>query len=135
MDKERIEKIRKSLNIEDGLYFGFVEDLGVWIIGGYGPVDIQEEFSDCLLSIPDYTKINEAFNPYLTTEDAAESLNVYKFKVPFWSGGRDIMLEEIYLVQCTNNGRTYFGCSNLNVLCSFVDKEKWGNNKMQEMFA
>ena len=43
MNKKRIEEIRKSLNIDDGLQFGFAEDLVLWIIGGFGPVDMQPD--------------------------------------------------------------------------------------------
>lgn len=120
MNKERIEKIRKSLNIDDWLQFAFAEELGLWIIGGYGPVDIQEEFSKRLLPIPDYAKVSEAFRPYITTEDAAEGFSVYKFKTPFWNGGRELSEVDIYFIQCTNNGVSYFVCANLEVLRSFV---------------
>jgi len=120
MNKERIEKIRKSLNIDDRLQFAFAEELGLWIIGGYGPVDIQEEFSKNLLPIPDYAKVSEAFRPYITTGDAVEGFNVYKFKTPFWNGGRDLSEVDIYLIQCTNNGVSYFACANLDVLRSFI---------------
>jgi len=120
MNKERIEKIRKSLNIDDRLQFAFAEELGLWIIGGYGPVDIQEEFSKNLLPIPDYAKVSEAFRPYITTGDAAEGFSVYKYKTPFWNGGRELSEVDIYFIQCTNNGVSYFACANLEVLRSFV---------------
>ena len=120
MNKERIEKIRKSLNIDDRLQFAFAEELGLWIIGGYGTVDIQEEFSKNLLPIPDYAKVSEAFQPYITTEDAAEVFSVYKFKTPFWNGGRELSEVDIYFIQCTNNGVSYFACANLDVLRSFI---------------
>lgn len=120
MDKKRIEEIRKTLNIDDRLQFAFAEELGLWIIGGYGPVDIQEEFSKNLLPIPDYAKVSEAFRPYITTGDAVEGFNVYKFKTPFWNGGRELSEVDIYFIQCTNNGVSYFACANLDVLRSFV---------------
>lgn len=120
MNKERIEKIRKSLNIDDRLQFAFAEELGLWIIGGYGPVDIQEELADKLLSIPDYAKIKELFRPYLTREDAKEGFHVCKFNTPFWSGDRELSVVDIYFIQCTNNGISYFACSNLDALRSFT---------------
>lgn len=125
MDKKRIEEIRKTLNIDDRLQLDFVEKLGLWIIGEYGPVDIQEEFSKRLLSIPDYAKIEDAFRPYITSENAAEGYNVYKFEAPYLDG-RDIKEVEIYFILCINNGISYFSCSNLAILRAFVDKE---NNK------
>ena len=41
MNKERIDENRKYVNAREGLVFDYIEDLGLWIIGGFGPVDIQ----------------------------------------------------------------------------------------------
>lgn len=120
MDKKRIEEIRKSLNIDDRLQFCYAEDLNLWIIGGYGPVDMQEELSKHLLEISDYDKFKESFRPYITMEDAIEGYNAYKFRMPFWPGSRDFLAEDIYFIQCKNNGTSYFACPNLNALRSFV---------------
>ncbi|MBR1549860.1 MAG: hypothetical protein IJ634_04405 [Bacteroidales bacterium] len=120
MDKRRIEKFRESLDIDYRLHFDFVEELGLWIIGGYGPVDIQEDFLKRLLPIPDYAKVEESFRPYITTEDASEGYSVHKFKMPFWSGSRELGDVDIFFIQCTNNGISYFACSDIDALRSFV---------------
>ena len=120
MDNKQKEEIRKTLGIDSRLQFEFVKELKLWIIGGYGPVDIQEELSKRLLPIPDYSKVKEYFQPYLTKDDASEGYSVSKFKMAFWDGGRDLLDEDIYFIQCTNNGISYFACSNLDALRLFV---------------
>ena len=120
MNQKHIEEVRKSFSVDNKVAVNYINDLDLWIIGGYGPVDIQEDFSKNLLPIPDYTKISEAFRPYITTEDAAEGFSVYKFKTPFWNGGRELSEVDIYFIQCTNNGVSYFACANLDVLRSFI---------------
>lgn len=121
MDRERIEENRKYVNAGEESVFNYVEDLGLWIIGGSGPVDIQPDgikfehispsvFPNCIGSLL----------PYITECDAAEGFSVYKFKAPFFYGGRDITGVDIFFIQCTNNGTTYFACSNQTVLHSFV---------------
>lgn len=120
MDQKRIDEVRRIFNVGNKIVVNYINDLDLWIIGGYGPVDIQEEFSKNLLPIPDYAKVSEAFRPYITTGDAVEGFNVYKFKTPFWNGGRDLSEVDIYLIQCTNNGVSYFACANLDVLRSFI---------------
>ena len=121
MDKERIEENRKYVNAGERLVFDYVKDLGLWIIGGYGPIDIQPDgikFES--ISPSDYANIKKSIPPYITECDAAEGFSVYKFKAPFFNGGRDIIGVDIYFIQCTNNGTSYFACPNQAVLHSFV---------------
>ena len=125
MDKKRIEELRNSLNIDDSLQLGFVDELGLWIIGEYGPIDIQEDFSKRLLPIPNYEKIAETFRPYITTEHAAEGYSVYKFEAPYLED-RDIKEVDIYFILCDYKGISYFACSNIAILRAFVNKK---NNK------
>lgn len=120
MDKKRIEEIRKSLNIDNSLQFGFAEDLVLWIIGGFGPVDMQPDgikFENVPLS--EFPNDGKSFLSYITTCDAAEGFSVYRFKVPVLAG-RYIKEVHIYLIQCTNNGTTYYASANLDALRSFV---------------
>lgn len=121
MDKERIEENRKYVNVGEESVFNYVEDLGLWIIGGFGPVDIQPDgikFEHISPSV--FQNCKGSLLPYITECDAAEGFSVYKYKAPFFNGGRDITGVDIYFIQCTNNGTTYFACSNQTVLHSFV---------------
>lgn len=120
MDKKQIEEIRKSLNIDNDLQFSFVEDLDIWIIGGLGPVDIQpDEIKYESVPLSDFPNGEKTLLPYITACDAAEGFNVYSFIMPVLAG-RDILGAHIYLIQCINNGTSYFACADLDVLCSFV---------------
>ena len=121
MDKGRIEENRKYVNAGEGLAFDYIEDLGLWIIGGFGPVDIQPDgikFEHISPSV--FPNGERSLLPYITECDAAEGFSVYKFKAPFFNAGRDITGVDIYFIQCTNNGTTYFACPNQAVLHSFV---------------
>ena len=136
MNKERIEENRKYVNAGEGLVFDYIEDLDLWIIGGFGPVDIQPDgikFEHISPSV--FPNGERSLLPYITECDAAEGFSVYKFKAPFFNGGRDITGVDIYFIQCTNNGTTYFACSNQTVLHSFVlnvsDKKKCNVKKHQ----
>ena len=130
--QERIEENRKYLNADDSLVFDYVEDLGLWIIGGYGPVDIQEDGLNFELpTSSDLPNGAETFLPYLTECDASEGFNVLKFKFPYLEFGADIVEADIYFIRCTNNGTTYFACTNLTALRSFIlyeNEERKGNH-------
>lgn len=120
MNKERIEKIRKSLNIDDRLQFAFAEELGLWIIGGLGPVDMQPDgIKFEYVPLSDFPNGGRALIPYITACDAAEGFSVYRFKSPVLAG-RYIKEVNIYLIQCVNNGTSYFASANLDALRSFV---------------
>ena len=120
MNKKRIEEIRKSLNIDDGLQFGFAEDLVLWIIGGFGPVDMQPDgIKFEYVPLSDFPNGGKALLHYITACDAAEGFSVYRFKSPVLAG-RCIKEVHIYLIQCTNNGTSYFASANLDALWSFV---------------
>ena len=120
MDKKRIEEIRKSFNIDDSLQFGFSEDLVLWIIGGFGPVDMQPDgIKFEYVPLSDFPNGGKALLPYIAACDAAEGFSVYRFKSPVLAG-RCIKEVHIYLIQCTNNGTSYFASANLDVLRSFV---------------
>lgn len=121
MNKERIEENKTYINAGEGLTFDYIEDLGLWIIGGFGPIDIQPDgikFEHISPSV--FPNGERSLLPYITECDAAEGFSVYKFKAPFFNGGRDITGVDIYFIQCTNNGTTYFACPNQAVLHSFV---------------
>lgn len=120
MNKKQIEEIRKDFKISDKLMFDFVEELNLWIIGGLGPVDIQPNGVKLeQASTNDFSKIRDSFQKYITECDAKEGFCMYKFKTPFLTG-REIREAEMLFIQCTNNGTSYFACSNLAVLQSFV---------------
>lgn len=120
MEKKRIEEIRKTLNIDDGLQFGFAEDLVLWIIGGFGPVDMQPDgIKFEYVPLSDFPNGGKALLHYITACDAAEGFSVYRFKSPVFAG-RHVKEVNIYLIQCTNNGTSYFASANLDALRSFV---------------
>lgn len=120
MDKKQIEKNRKVININDSMTFDYVADLGIWIVGGYGPVDSYPDglkFEKPTSSdLPDGEK---TFLPYLTECDASEGFRVLKIRTPYITPGSDIEEEDIFVIRCTNNGTTYFA-SGFGTLRSFV---------------
>ena len=120
MDKKQIEKNRKVININDSMTFDYVTDLGIWIVGGYGPIDIYPDgikFETPTSSdLPDGEK---PFLPYLTECDASEGFRVLKIRTPYITPGSDIEEEDIFVIRCTNNGTTYFA-SGFGTLRSFV---------------
>ena len=84
MDRERIEENRKYVNAGEESVFNYVEDLGLWMIGGFGPVDIQPDgikFEHISPSV--FPNCKGSLLPYITECDAAEGFSVYKFKAPF----------------------------------------------------
>lgn len=123
MDKKGIAAIRKAYNINDKLQFYFAEDLILWIIGGFGPVDMQPNgIKYEYVPLSDFPNGERSLLPYITPCDASEGFSVYRFKAPVFTG-KDIKEVSIYLIKCTNNGTSYFACSNVNILLSFVDNE------------
>lgn len=131
MDKERIEENKKSFNINDDFVVDFVEGLGLWIIGGYGPIDIYND--GIRFEHPSDSDLPEGANiflPYLKDCDAAEGIRVYKFNTPYLFVD-DIDENDIYLIQCINNGITYFASESITLLRLFTlsANEKLQNNK------
>ncbi len=139
MNPEQIEKNRKTLNIDKDFVFDFIEELGLWIIGGYGIIDIYEDgihFKQ--LSDTDLPEGANIFLSYLTECDAAEGINVYKFNAPYLFMG-DIEETDIYFIKCVNNGTTYFACEVFTLLWLFTlsANEKLQNsrpNAINELF-
>lgn len=134
MDKKRIEENRKKFNIDDSFVFDYVKELDLWIIGGYGIIDIfnfegylPEEIRD-ENTIKFYNATEEdlpagenAFLPYLTECDASEGISfVKKFKYPLIYEYGDISDVDIFLIKCTNNGISYFACEYPCVLQAFL---------------
>ena len=120
MEKKQIEKNRKVINVNDSMTFDYVTELGIWIVGGYGPIDIYPDgikFETPTSSdLPDGEK---TFLPYLTECDASEGFRVLKIRTPYITPGSDIEEEDIFVIRCTNNGTTYFA-SGFGTLRSFV---------------
>ncbi len=135
MDKDRIEGNRRYINADERLVFDYVTDLDLWIIGSYGSVDIQsDEIKIERFSQSDYANIKESLLPYITVCDASEGFDVCKFKTHFLSIS-DIEEIDIYFVLCTNNGATYFACSSIAALRSFVLNANEGikNNRPKDI--
>lgn len=131
MDKERIEENKKSFNINDDFVFDFVEELGLWIIGGYGPIDIYND--GIRFEHPSDSDLPEGANiflPYLKECDTVEGIRVYKFNTPYIYVD-DIDENDIYFIQCINNGITYFASESVTLLRLFTlsANEKLQNNR------
>lgn len=129
MDKNRIEEVRKSFNLNNWMVFDYVVDGNLWIVGGYGPIDFgytteaPQEKPTVRIERPtleDLPNGIDSFLPYLTECDAAEGFNVFKFRYPFIDNTGDILDVDIFIITCTNNGTTYFACENIDVLRAFT---------------
>lgn len=134
MKKEIIEENRSRLKINNNFIFDHVDDLDLWIIGGFGIIDIfnyegylPEEIKDentvkfYAVTKEDLPDGVETFLPYLAECDASEGItSVLKFKYPLIYEYGDISDVDIFFIKCTNNGTSYFACKYPCVLRAFL---------------